>query len=428
LLACCHAILLAGKCSDILKNYNNITFRGRKMKKLSIIFGLMLLVPFINFGNANGPTADFTWTPSNPSTADIIHFTDTSSNQTNIEERVWYFGDGHGSTEKNPFHQYARPGTYTVKLVVKWNFSGSIVYGEATHDIQVVNQPPVADAGPNQVVNKTKVTFDGSGSYDPDGNITSYKWNFGDNTTGEGKIVHHTYSKDGTYTVTLNVTDDFGASDEDTCVVTVDTHTPSTKLNITGSKGENDWYVSNVTIRMEATDNLSGIEETYYRIDKGNWTEYSTAFILSKEGEHLIEYYSIDKAGNKETIKNITIKIDKTKPVVSILTPRERRLYIFGRDIMPTLRMTIIIGKIDVKIDAADNISGISHVKIFVNDEERANLTSPPYEWRWGGDIGRRTLKVVAYNDAGLNSSSEMDVKIYSLFKGGAQVETAQIY
>jgi len=399
------------------------------MKKLGMIVGLMLLLSFLSFVNANGPTADFTWTPEHPSTADLIHFTDTSSNQSNIEERVWYFGDGYGSTDKNPFHQYARPGTYNVKLVVKWNFSGSIIYGEATHTIQVANQPPVADAGPNQVVNETKVTFDGSGSYDPDGNITSYKWDFGDNTTGEGKVVHHTYSEDGTYTVTLNVTDDFGASDEDTCVVTVDTHLPKTKLNITADEGKNGWYVSNVTVRMKATDNLSGVKETYYRIDKGNWTKYSKAFIISDEGEHLLEYYSVDNAGNKEAVKNTTIKIDKTKPSVDILMPEEKRLYIFGRKIMPTFRMTIVIGKIDVKIDACDNTSGISHVKIFVDDEERANLTSPPYEWKWGGDIGRKTLKIVAYNGAGLNNSKEMDVKIYSLFRPrNSSMATAQIY
>ena len=397
------------------------------MRKIGLMVGLMLLLSFVPFGKANGPTADFTWSPTNPSTADLIHFTDTSSNQSDIEERIWYFGDGHGSTEKNPFHQYAKPGTYNVKLVVKWNFSGTIVYGEVTHAVQVANQPPVADAGPNQVVNKTKVTFDGSGSYDPDGNITSYVWNFGDNTTGSGKIVHHTYSEDGSYTVKLNVTDDSGASDEDTCLVTVDTHVPQTKVNLTGKEGKNDWYIGNVTVKLQAQDNLSGIDKTYYRIDGGNWTKYSTTFKVKKEGEHLLEYYSVDKAGNKESIKNVTIKIDKTKPSVSIIMPKEKRLYIFGRDIMPTFRMTVIIGKILVKIDAADNVSGISRVKILINGEERANFTNPPYEWKWGGDIGRRTLKVIAYNGAGLNNSKEMDVKIYSLFRARSSTPQTEI-
>jgi PKD repeat protein len=55
-------------------------------------------------------------------------------------------------------------------------------------------------------------TFDGSGSIDPDGTITSYTWNFGDNSTGQGISVSHSYAAAGTYTVTLTVIDDGGLS------------------------------------------------------------------------------------------------------------------------------------------------------------------------------------------------------------------------
>ena len=388
------------------------------MKKLAVIIGLMLLLPFATFvkSNGSGPTADFTWQPQHPSTADKVHFIDESTNQSNIVERIWYFGDGYGSTEANPYHKYARPGTYNVDLVVKWNISGNITYGEVNHTISIANQPPVANAGPDQLVNTHTVTFNGSKSYDPDGNITSWKWDFGDNTTGSGEVVQHTYSKDGIYTVTLNVTDDFGASDTDTCVVTTDTHPPVTTANITGSTGSNGWYIGNVTVKLQASDSLSGVDSTYYKLDNGSWIKYSSQFVISSEGIHSLEYYSKDKAGNNESVKNVTIKIDKTAPYVNITMPQQGKLYIFGRAILPLFK-TVIIGKIDVNIQASDNVSGISKVVIYVNNEERANLTSPPYEWRWGGDMGKRTLKVVAYNGAGLNSSMEMQVRIYSLFK-----------
>ena len=84
------------------------------------------------------------------------------------------------------------------------------------------NDPPVADAGgPYTGLVGVAVTFDGSGSYDPDGGIVSYQWNFGDGTTGSGEIVSHIYNSWGVFTVTLTVTDDFGEADTDQTTATV---------------------------------------------------------------------------------------------------------------------------------------------------------------------------------------------------------------
>ena len=115
-------------------------------------------------------------------------------------------------------------------------------------------------------------------------------------------------------------------------------------------------------------------------------------------------------------VKNVTIKIDKTKPSVSIVTPEEKRIYIFGRSILRTFKRTIIIGKITVEANATDNL-GIDIVKFYVDEEERGNATSPPYTWKWGGDFGRRELLVKAFDEAGLYESDTIDVTIFSLFK-----------
>ena len=63
------------------------------------------------------------------------------------------------------------------------------------------------------------VTFDASKSID-DGQIVSYEWDFGDGTNGSGAIVYHSYSKDGIYQFTINVTDNDGLSNFEILIVT----------------------------------------------------------------------------------------------------------------------------------------------------------------------------------------------------------------
>ena len=104
--------------------------------------------------------------------------------------------------------------------------------GEICYDIQAdnedclplisPNQKPNSDAnGPYEGIIDTSIIFDGSDSTDSDGEIVSYSWDFGDDSTGSGVSPTHSYSTLDTYTVTLTVTDDQGAPDTDTTTVTI---------------------------------------------------------------------------------------------------------------------------------------------------------------------------------------------------------------
>jgi len=90
--------------------------------------------------------------------------------------------------------------------------------------VTAINPPPVAVAGgPYSGGAGLPITFDGSGSSDPDGDNMTFTWDFGDGQTQNGAIVSHTYAIASGYLATLTVTDDGSPnlSSSDIAAVTV---------------------------------------------------------------------------------------------------------------------------------------------------------------------------------------------------------------
>lgn len=82
-------------------------------------------------------------------------------------------------------------------------------FGVGRQDAAAKNLPPTAHAGGNDTgVAGEPMTFDGTQSYDPDGWIRVYEWDFGDGTAGRGRVTIHTYDSPGNYAAKLYVTDD----------------------------------------------------------------------------------------------------------------------------------------------------------------------------------------------------------------------------
>jgi len=122
------------------------------------------------------------------------------------------------------------------------------------------NEPPVANAGPDKTAYVDEiVSFDGSGSSDPDGTIVSYDWAFGDGASASGATVNHAYSAADTYTVTLTVTDNGGLTGTDTASVTVTDKpaAPAAYVNIDLSKEtlRGRWRVT-AAVTVKETDAL----------------------------------------------------------------------------------------------------------------------------------------------------------------------------
>jgi len=90
---------------------------------------------------------------------------------------------------------------------------------------------------------------------------------------------------------------------------------PITSASLSGTLGENGYYISNVQATLTATDNLSGVASTYYNHNNASWTPYSSPILINSNGQNTLQYYSVDNVGNIEDVKSTApFYIDKVPP------------------------------------------------------------------------------------------------------------------
>ncbi len=178
-------------------------------------------------------------TPSGPMFVELgVEYQYTSSAVDPDGDDIRYrfdWGDGNMSnwtafvpsnTSVLSFHSWASISTFAVHVLAQdengLNSSWSLPLNVTVSAIDFEGEPPVADiaVSSNLSANQT-IVFDGSGSFDEDGVIISYLWDFGDGKTGNGSSPSHIYENPGEYHVILTVTDNKGNTCNKTMLVNV---------------------------------------------------------------------------------------------------------------------------------------------------------------------------------------------------------------
>ncbi len=148
------------------------------------------------------PTADFSAVPLTVCAGVAVNFTDLSLT---ADSWTWNFGDGGTSSIRNPIHQYADTGYFSVTLTAYNNGCPQII----TKNQYIHALPPVSDfTYAVTCSNKRMVLFTNTSKTDPAYGLITYLWQFGDplNTTSNALNPTFTYATLGTYTVRLRVT------------------------------------------------------------------------------------------------------------------------------------------------------------------------------------------------------------------------------
>jgi hypothetical protein len=216
----------------------------------------------------------------------------------------------------------------------------------------------------------------------------------------------YNFSTEGVYCLDLNLVDDnddYPDNNQMTYVIGADS-TPPTSTHIlspANPDGDNNWYVSNVTVTLNAADpsigcdiNGSGVKEIKYTINgvPGSVPSKTGTFKIHDDGTNIqVQYWAVDNVENTETKHTFYINMDQTKPVV----PEDISYSAFkeNREWYVTL-----------SVNCTDVTSGMDRVEWAINDivQETTPGSGPLYTWtfEWGV-VDPPIFKAIAYDKAG---------------------------
>lgn len=159
-----------------------------------------------------------------------------------IETYGWVWDDGN-DTNGGPVeeHTFEQTGTYEIQLVVEDQDGADNI---TTQQVTIENHGPTARFTAS-TDNRT-VTVDASDAEDPDGEIATYRWSWGDGATEEGgPVAEHTYERPTDHTIRLTVVDADGATDSTATTVSVANQGPTPDLSVS---------TAGLTVRADASN------------------------------------------------------------------------------------------------------------------------------------------------------------------------------
>ena len=260
------------------------------------------------------PTAYFTSNLTIAPEGVNISFTDQSTYPYDpIDDWSWNFGDGNTSSGRYPIHYYTESGTYIVELTVTDSDHNTSKY---SIPIEVTDGGPQASFNlPSNALEGSVIQFLDTSSSWPDP-LISWGWNFGDGSTSTIRNPQHTYSSNGTYLVSITVTDSDGSLD-----------TYSATITITDIAPVPDFDVSDYSPLEGESITFTDLTAHYdpiitYRWDMGDGSIFTSRNVTHSyldSGYYIVVLNVTDSDGAPKEVSK-TIVVQPTSPTVEEIT------------------------------------------------------------------------------------------------------------
>ncbi len=245
-------------------------------------------------------------------TGEVITFNGSKSYDTDgtISSYFWDFGDDATAFGTTVNHSFEEDGKYLVKLYIMDNDAGT---NEVNITLTVTNRLPVAIAEVDKTVIKTNtiITFSAAQSFDLDGQLESYNWEFGDGNLSNYKTPQHKYSDDGNYTVILTVIDNDGGEGQATMYVAVLNRPPTAE--ITSSVQVVNTHTK-LYFNATVSDSDGVVDLTYWDFgDSNNAMGLAVVHEFENDGIYTINFTATDDDG-AQAIATLIITVKNVAP------------------------------------------------------------------------------------------------------------------
>ncbi len=235
------------------KDFSYLFYNSTESKRVYFSYSLHTPIPLAASFNGDKTSGSY---PLN------VQFTNTSTGD--ITNYSWDFGDDSTSTEENPIHTYTNAGAYSVSLTVA---NAGETDTETKTDYILVTDPtvPVAEFSGLPITGEIPLTVQFSDN--STGEISDWLWDFGDGATSEDQNPNHTYSEEGTFTVSLTVS---GAGGTDTEIKTDYITVPKPHVNEPGVIFDPELFDPEMLPSRMSIVTLDG--EKYLKVNLEGWS------------------------------------------------------------------------------------------------------------------------------------------------------------